>query len=77
MLPGNGDPIEVAKTKFQQSLDEVNIGAFPLRPNDSDNRRLLEDFIKGLIGKASTEILDSSIPQKGLYYSVGHRSVLC
>ena len=69
LFPGNGDPIEVAKAKFQQSLDEVNIGAFPLRPNDSDNRRLLEDFIKELIGKASTEILDSSIPQKGLYYT--------
>ena len=69
LFPGNGDPIEVAKAKFQQSLDEVNIGAFPLRPNDLDNRKLLEDFIEELIGKASSEILYHSIPQKGLYYS--------
>ena len=69
LFPGNGDPMEVAKAKFQQSLDEVNIGAFPLRPNDVDNRRLLEQFIKELIGKASTEILSNSIPQKGLYYT--------
>ena len=69
LFPGNGDPIEVAKAKFQQSLDEVNIGAFPLRPNDVENRKLLEHFIKELIGKASTEILDDSIPQKGLYYT--------
>ena len=69
LFPGNGDPLEVAKAKFQQSLDEVNIGAFPLRPNDEENRKLLEHFIKELIGKASTEILDDSIPQKGLYYT--------
>ena len=69
LFPGNGDPIEVAKAKFQQSLDEVNIGAFPLRPNDVENRKLLEHFINELIGKASTEILEDSIPQKGLYYS--------
>ena len=70
LFPGNGDPIEVAKAKFQQSLDEVNIGAFPLRPNDVENRKLLEHFIAELIGKASTEILDESIPQKGLYYTL-------
>ena len=69
LFPGNGDPLEVAKAKFQQSLDEVNIGAFPLRPNDVENRKLLEHFIAELIGKASTEILDGSIPQKGLYYT--------
>ena len=69
LFPGNGDPIEVAKAKFQQSLNEVNIGAFPLRPNDAENRKLLEHFIGELIRKASTEILDESIPQKGLYYT--------
>lgn len=69
LFPGNGDPIEVAKAKFQKSLDEVNIGAFPLRPNNTENRKLLENFIEELIGKASAEILDKSIPQKGLYYT--------
>ena len=69
LFPGNGDPMEVARAKFQQSLNEVNIGAFPLRPNDTENRKLLEQFIGELIGKASTEILDNSIPQKGLYYT--------
>ncbi len=69
LFPGNGEPKEVAKAKFQQSLDEVNIGAFPLRPNDVENRKLLVKFIESLIGKNSTEILDESIPQKGLYYT--------
>ena len=69
LFPGNGDPTEVARAKFQQSLDEVNIGAFPLRPNDEENRKLLVHFINELIDKASTEILEDTIPQKGLYYS--------
>ena len=69
LFPGNGDPLEVAKAKFQQSLDEVNIGAFPLRPNDTDNRRLLEEFIQKLIGSSASKILDEAIPQKGLHYT--------
>ena len=69
LFPGDGSPTDVADAKFQQSLDEVNIGAFPLRPKDKENRELLVKFIKGLIGRATTEILDHSIPQKGLYYS--------
>ena len=69
LFPGNGDPLEVAKAKFQQSLDEVNIGAFPLRPNDTDNRRLLEEFIQKLIGSSALKILDEAIPQKGLHYT--------
>ena len=69
LFPGNGDPIEVAKAKFQQSLDEVNIGAFPLRPNDVENRKLLEHFIQELIGMRSSEILEENIPQKGLFYT--------
>ena len=69
LFPGDGEPLNVAKARFQQSIDEVNIGAFPLRPKDVENRKLLEGFIKELIGKASMQILDDSIPQKGLYYT--------
>lgn len=71
LFPGNGNPLEVAKAKFQQSLDEVNIGAFPLRPKDKENRKLLEDFIQKLIGSSASKILDEAIPQKGLHYTEG------
>lgn len=64
LFPSNGNPIEVAKAKFQQSLDEVNIGAFPLRPNDVENRKLLEDFIKDLINTKSSATIAKVIPQK-------------
>lgn len=69
LFPGDGSPAEVANAKFQQSLDEVNIGAFPLRPKDEENRKLLEDFIKELIGSSAAKILDEAIPQKGLHYT--------
>ena len=73
LFPGNGDPIEVAKAKFQQSLDEVNIGAFPLRPNDDKNKELLEDFIKELINTKSATTIAKVIPQKGTFMEVGDR----
>ncbi len=69
LFPGDGQKAEVEVSKFYKTIDEVNIGAFPLRPKDKENRDLLVKFIESLIGKASTEILDDSIPQKGLYYT--------
>lgn len=71
LFPGDGAPLDVAKARFQRSIDEVNIGAFPLRPKDVKNRKLLEDFIEELIGNKATTILGDSIPQKGLFYQEG------
>ena len=76
LFPGNGDPIEVAKAKFQQSLDEVNIGAFPLRPNDVENRKLLEHFIEELINMKSAATIAKVIPQKGTFMEVGDRVLI-
>lgn len=69
LFPGDGQKADVEVSKFYKTISEVNIGAFPLRPKDKENRELLVKFIDGLIGKATTEILDDSIPQKGLFYS--------
>jgi hypothetical protein len=69
LFPGDGHKADVEVSKFYKTIDEVNIGAFPLRPKDMENRELLVRFIESLIGKASAEILDDSIPQKGLYYT--------
>ena len=71
LFPGDGTPLDVAKARFQRSIDEVNIGAFPLRPKDVDNRKLLEDFIAELIGNRATDMLSDAIPQKGLFYQEG------
>ena len=69
LFPGDGQKADVEVSKFYKTIEEVNIGAFPLRPKDKENRELLVQFIESLIRKASTEILDDSIPQKGLYYT--------
>ena len=71
LFPGDGKKADIEVAKFYKTIKEVNIGAFPLRPKDVENRELLVKFIESLIGKASTEILDDSIPQKGLYYNEG------
>lgn len=69
LFPGDGQKTEVEASSFFKSIQKVNIGAFPLRPKDKDNRELLVKFIESLIGKTTTNILDGSIPQKGLFYS--------
>lgn len=55
------------KPHFLQTVDEVGIGAFPLRP-DKDGRSFLEVFIQEIIGKPAVKVLTQSIPQKGLRY---------
>jgi len=69
LFPGDGKKTDIEVSKFYKTISEVNIGAFPLRPKDEENRELLVEFIKTLIDQASLEILEDSIPQKGLYYT--------
>lgn len=69
LFPGDGQKADIEVSKFYQAIKEVNIGAFPLRPKDRENRSLLVKFIETLIGRPSAKILDESIPQKGLYYT--------
>jgi hypothetical protein len=69
LFPGSGERPDVEVSRFYKTIDEVNIGAFPLRPNDSVNRNLLVEFIASLVGKSSADILGNVIPQKGLYYT--------
>lgn len=69
LFPGDGQKADVEVSKFYRSIGEVNIGAFPLRPKDAKNRDLLVKFIESLIGKTASDLLDNSIPQKGLSYS--------
>lgn len=69
LFPGDGQKADVEVSKFYKSIEEVNIGAFPLRPKDVENRELLVKFIESLIGRASTQILEKAIPQKGLQYT--------
>lgn len=71
LFPGNGQP-----RKFESSIKKVNIGAFPLRPNDDASRALLEDFINRLIQAKSSKIIADVIPQKGTFVEIGNRVLI-
>ena len=76
LFPGDGKPLDVQNARFYKSIDEVNIGAFPLRPKDEYNRKLLEDFIAKLIETKSQETIAHVIPQKGTFVEVGNRVLI-
>lgn len=76
LFPGDGEPNDVAVSKFYKTIKEVNIGAFPLRPKDTENRKLLEQFIEELIHTKSYETIAHVIPQKGAYVEVGNRVLI-
>ena len=76
LFPGDGEPNDVAVSKFYKTIKEVNIGAFPLRPKDVENRKLLEKFIEELIHTKSYETIAHVIPQKGTYVEVGNRVLI-
>ena len=76
LFPGDGEPNDVAVSKFYKTIKKVNIGAFPLRPKDVENRKLLEQFIKELINTKSYETIANVIPQKGAYVEVGNRVLI-
>ena len=73
LFPGDGEPTDVAVSKFYRTIDKVNIGAFPLRPKDVQNRQLLEQFIEELIQNKSHETISKVIPQKGALLKVPNR----
>lgn len=76
LFPGDGKPAVVAESKFRKTIDEVNIGAFPLRPKDTHNRQLLERFIEELILTKSYETISKVIPQKGALLQVPNRLLI-
>lgn len=76
LFPGDGEPLDVAESKFYKTIDEVNIGAFPLRPKDEENRLLLEKFIGELLYTRSSETIAKVIPQKGTVVHVPNRVLI-
>jgi hypothetical protein len=76
LFPGSGE-IETIKTlDYYKSIETVNIGAFPLRPNDSINRSLLEAHLKSIIGLDTESILNDVSPQKESSYESPNPYVL-
>ncbi|MCD8236956.1 MAG: restriction endonuclease-like protein [Prevotellaceae bacterium] len=76
LFPGNGETEDVEASRFYGSIKDVNIGAFPLRPKDKHNRKLLEQFIEQLIAMKSQETVSRVIPQKGVFVEVDNRVLI-
>lgn len=76
LFPGSGEIEAIKKSNYYKSIESVNIGAFPLRPNDFTNRRLLEDHLKLIIGKDTESLLNEVSPQKESSYESSNPYVL-
>lgn len=76
LFPGAGEPDAVEKSKFYETVKSVNIGAFPLRPKDEQNRKFLEEFIDSLIKRKTTEAIAEVIPHKGTVLEVHDRVLI-
>lgn len=48
LFPGDGEPMDVQMSRFYKSIKEVNIGAFPLRPKDKENRNFYNTSLPNL-----------------------------
>lgn len=66
LFPGNGKDEDVENANFYRSIEKVNIGAFPLRPNNEGSAHLLERFLRSLIWEQPTvQILQDVKSHKG------------
>ena len=54
---------------YLQSIDEVNIGAYPLLPNAESGLLLEAHLRKILLNDSIIKQLEVSVPQRGLYYT--------
>lgn len=76
LFPGSGEIESIKKLDYYKSIESVNIGAFPLRPNDYSNRILLEDHLRTILGLDTESILNDVSPQKLTSYEKHNPEVL-
>lgn len=76
LFPGSGDIETIKKQDYYKSIESVNIGAFPLRPNDYTNRSLLVEHLKIIIGLDTESVLNDVSPQKESSYESPNPYVL-
>lgn len=76
LFPGSGEIESIKKLDYYKSIESVNIGAFPLRPNDYSNRILLEDHLKTILRLDTESVLNDVSPQKESSYESPNPYVL-
>lgn len=76
LFPGAGQVDKIKELDYYKSIEHVNIGAFPLRPNDTSNRQLLEDHLRTIIDLTTENVLNEVSPQKQTLYETHNPYVL-
>ncbi len=76
LFPGSGNIEQIKSHDFFKSISKVNIGAFPLKPNDGINKILLKEHFQEILEYNSENILREIIPQKELNYENVNPEVL-
>ncbi len=80
LFPGRGDDATLSQRYFSKSINSVNIGAFPLLPNDDKSKEgeLLKEHLKKiLIDKQNTFAhVENAIPQRGRTYQVKEKMLV-
>lgn len=76
LFPGTGDIEAIKKLDYYTAVAHVNIGAFPLSPNDFTNRSLLEAHLRTIIVLDTAAILNDIAPQKETVYESPNPDVL-
>ena len=76
LFPGSGELSSIKNVAYQKSIEEVNIGAFPLRPNDYENKTLLEKHLKNILDLDTESVLNEVSPQKENIYESSNPEVL-
>ena len=76
LFPGSGDLETIKDLDYYKSIESVNIGAFPLRPNDYTNKVLIEEHLRQIIGADTETILKEVAPQKDCIYESPNPYVL-
>lgn len=76
LFPGSGDIESIKKQDYYKSIESVNIGAFPLRPNDTTNRSIFEEHLKTIIDLDTESVLTDVAPQKHSSYESPNPYVL-
>lgn len=76
LFPGTGSIDQIRESMFYTSIKDVNIGAFPLCPNNEYNSILLQNHLNYLISTGSEVLLGSVRPHKKMTYEEINPDVL-
>ncbi len=76
LFPGNGEIEQIKKQDFYRSIKKVNIGAFPLKPNDQINKELLRNHFMQIINADTEDLLNGIVSQKEMNYENVNPNVL-